>query len=60
MSVDQMVPCERVSEYFASQMNLPVSAGSVCNFKKEGYERLEGFEKWVKGRACVGAGASLR
>jgi transposase len=48
MSVQQMVPCERVSEQFDSQMGLPVSAGSICNFKKEAYERLEGFEGWIK------------
>jgi transposase len=53
MSCEQLVPCERVSEHFASQMNLPVSAGSVCNFKKEGYERLEKFEEWVKGRLVL-------
>jgi transposase len=50
MSVEQLVPCQRVSEHFDSQLNLPVSAGSVCNFKQEAYERLEVFEKWVKGR----------
>jgi transposase len=50
MSVEQPVPCERVSEHFASRMNLPVSAGSVCNFKKEAYEKLETFEERVKGR----------
>ncbi|GHV87384.1 transposase [Spirochaetia bacterium] len=48
MSVEQLVPCERVSEHFDSQMNLPVSAGSICNFKKEAYEKLETFEEWVK------------
>jgi hypothetical protein len=48
MSVEQLVPCERVSEHFDSQLNLPVSAGSICNFKKEAYERLETFEEWLK------------
>jgi transposase len=50
MSVEQLVPCERVSEHFDSQLNLPVSAGSICNFKKEAYKRLEIFEEWVKTR----------
>jgi hypothetical protein len=50
MFVEQPVPCERVSEHFESRMKVPVSAGSVCNFKKEGYERLETFEEWVKER----------
>lgn len=48
MSVEQLVPCERVSEHFESQLNLPVSAGSICNFKKEAALRLEPFEKGVK------------
>jgi transposase len=53
MSCEQLVPCERVSEHFAGQMNLPLSAGSVCNFKKEGHERLESFEEWVKEQLVV-------
>jgi transposase len=48
MSVQQLIPCERVSEYFARQMGLPLSAGSVHNFKEEAYTLLEGYETWVK------------
>jgi transposase len=47
MSVYQMVPCERVSEHFANQINIPLSAGSVCNFKEEAAAKLEWFEGWV-------------
>jgi transposase len=50
MSVYQMVPCERVSEHFASQINIPLSAGSVCNFKEEASAKLEWFESWVAGK----------
>jgi hypothetical protein len=50
MSIEQLVPRKSVSEHFAGQMNLPLSAGSVCNFKKEAYERLESFEEWVISR----------
>jgi transposase len=50
MSVHQMVPCDRVSEHFANQINIPLSAGSVCNFKEEAYSKLEWFEKWVTER----------
>jgi transposase len=53
MSVEQLVPCERVSEHFDSQLNLPVSAGSICNFKQEAYKGLEIFEKWVKTRLSM-------
>jgi transposase len=50
MSVYQMVPCERVSEHFANQINIPLSAGSVCNFKEEAAAKLEWFEGWVTGK----------
>jgi transposase len=50
MSVHQMVPCERVSGHFANQINIPLSAGSVCNFKEEAYNKLEWFEGWVTGK----------
>jgi transposase len=49
MSVHQMVPCDRVSEHFANQINIPLSAGSVCNFKVEAYNKLDWFEGWVSG-----------
>jgi hypothetical protein len=42
-----MVPCERASEHFANQSTIPLSAGSVCNFKEEAYTKLEWFEGWV-------------
>ncbi|MDR0656319.1 MAG: transposase, partial [Treponema sp.] len=44
MSVEQSVPCERVADHFESQIHIPVSAGSICNFKKEAYTLLEYFE----------------
>jgi transposase len=50
MSVHQMVPCERVSEHFANQINIPLSAGSVCNFKEEAGRKLAWFEDWVTGK----------
>jgi transposase len=48
MSVKQLIPCERVSEHFSSQMGLPLSAGTVHNFKEEAYNLLEPYEEWVK------------
>jgi transposase len=49
MSVHQMVPCERVREHFANQITIPLSAGSVCNFKKEAYTKLGWFEGCITG-----------
>ena len=48
MSVQQLIPCERLSEHFASQMGVPLSAGTVHNFKEEAYTLLEPYETWVK------------
>jgi hypothetical protein len=39
--------CERVSEHFTNQINIPLSAGSVCNFKEEAYNKLEWFEVYT-------------
>jgi transposase len=50
MSVHQMIPCERVSEHFESQIHIPLSSGSVCNFKEEASEKLEWFDEWVNGK----------
>jgi transposase len=48
MSVQQLIPCRRVSEHFARQMGLPLSAGTVHNFKEEAYHLREGYETWIK------------
>ena len=48
MSVRQLIPCERVSEHFSSQMGLPLSAGTVHTFKEEAYTLLERYEIWVQ------------
>jgi transposase len=50
MSVEQAVPVERISEHFENQIHIPVSTGSICNFKKEAYTLLEYFEIWVLSR----------
>jgi hypothetical protein len=42
-----MVSCERVGEHFASQINILLSAGSVCTFREEAYRKLPWFEEWV-------------
>jgi transposase len=48
MSVYQMVSCDRIAEQFAGQLNIPLSPGSICNFKENAYKRLEKFDEWVK------------
>jgi len=47
MSQYQLIPYERIKDHFESQMNIPLSVGSIYNFNKSAYERLEGFEQWL-------------
>jgi len=48
MSQFQLIPYERVADYFANEMKLPLSVGSLFNFNKEAYERLEVFDALAK------------
>ncbi len=47
MSQYQLLPYERIRDHFESQMDIPVSVGSIYNFNKSAYERLAGFEQWL-------------
>ena len=48
MSQFQLIPYNRVQEYFADQINVPVSEGSICNFNKEAFSLLADFETRAK------------
>ena len=48
LSQFQLLPYDRIRDHFQDQIQIPVSAGSVFNFNKEAYERLENFEQWEK------------
>ena len=48
MSMFQLIPYDRIRDYFADQCNTPVSAGSLVNFNQEAYDLLEEFEKIVR------------
>lgn len=50
MSQYQLVPYNRIEDHFREQMKVPVGNGSIYNFNKEAYERLEYFDHWVKSR----------
>lgn len=50
MSQYQLVPYNRVEENFQDQVGIPISAGSVYNFNKDVYKRLEIFETIVKSK----------
>lgn len=44
MNVYQMVPFARVEDYFRDVAGIPLSSGSIGNFIKEAYDRLDKFE----------------
>jgi len=44
MSQQQLIPYDRVRDYFADQCDIPVSPGSIFNFNKQAYELLEKYE----------------
>lgn len=48
MSGFQMIPYNRIEDYFADQMKTPLSAGSIFNFNQEAYDKLELFDSIVK------------
>jgi transposase len=53
MSQHQLVPYDRVRDYFADQCRIPISAGSLFNFNKEAFGLLETFESTVTRQLIV-------
>ena len=41
----QLIPYQRVQDYFADQIGLPISTGSIYNFNQQAFELLEQFEQ---------------
>jgi transposase len=50
MSQFQLIPYNRVQDYFADQLHIPISAGSIFNFNKEAFQLLTDFEDRVKNK----------
>jgi transposase len=48
MSQYQLIPYNRIEDHFKDQMQIPVSAGTIHNFNKDAFDRLECFDNWVK------------
>ena len=48
MSQFQLIPYDRIRDYFADQLHLLVSAGSIFNFNQKAFELLVRFENRVK------------
>jgi transposase len=48
MSQFQLIPYNRIQDYFADQLHIPVSEGSIFNFNLEAFRLLADFEDLVK------------
>ena len=50
MSQFQLLPYNRIQDYFIEQIGIPISEGSIYNFNKEAYNLLEKFEEIAKNK----------
>ncbi len=50
MSQFQLIPYNRIADYFREQLQIPVSIGSIFNFNQEAYDLLGTFDEKVKVR----------
>lgn len=50
MSQYQLLPYNRVQEYFTEQLQIPISQGSLFNFNKEAFEKLAEFSDIAKNK----------
>jgi transposase len=48
LSQYQLLPYKRIQEYFADQLGMPISEGSLYNFNRQAYEALAVFESISK------------
>ncbi len=48
MSQFQLIPYNRIQDYFADQIHIPVSEGSIFNFNNQAFDALAYFEDQVK------------
>jgi transposase len=51
----QLIPYERVADYFIHEAGIPVSTGSLFNFNREAFERLENFDQMARDRLSEAA-----
>ena len=48
LSQFQLIPYERVADYFINEASIPVSVGSLFNFNQEAYDLLDTFDALAK------------
>ena len=55
MSQFQLIPYNRIQAYFADQLHIPVSEGSIFNFNKQAFQALARFEHKAKDKLSTSA-----
>lgn len=48
LSQFQLLPYQRIQDYFRDQVGIPISTGSLCHFNRQAYDRLEAFDHYAK------------
>lgn len=48
MNYFQMCSIDRIADHFKDQLGINISTGSIGNYTKEAFEKLESFEDWAK------------
>ena len=48
MNYFQMCSIDRIADHFKDQLGINISTGSIGNYTKEAFEKLELFEDWAK------------
>lgn len=54
LSQYQLIPYERIADYFIHEASIPISVGSLFNFNKEAYHLLETFDGVAKEKLIAG------
>lgn len=48
LSQYQLLPYDRIRQYFEDQLDMSISVGTLFNFNKDASEKTKPFESWVK------------
>jgi transposase len=48
LSQFQLIPYNRIQDYFADQLHIPISQGSIFNFNRQAFDALDTFENYAR------------
>jgi transposase len=55
LSQFQLIPYNRIQGYFADQLHIPLSEGSIFNFNRQAFEALDAFENHAREQLIASA-----